>query len=252
MKTQCAVTAAVLLFLSASQTVRADELMQNGSFEEPVVRARTPKEAGGDPVNGGVLSSWQSFNITSEPAGGTVSAGLTNEITHLGAQSFFIKFDNVSRSYQNVILQTALLPVIPSSSYHMGLWGRVDKKNPLTLGERPVYLKIQIEFFKDDGTTGTGEPQYRIQPLPGGKDRAPMFTADKWNEFFLDIPTPVDAAFMTLTLKFETSPTPGKANGIIYFDDFSIKGDPSPLKTPKPKPEENPDTAPASDSGTSN
>jgi hypothetical protein len=252
MKTLFAVSTALLLFLSAAHAAPAEEVMQNGGFELPVVKARTPNESGGNPVNGGVQSLWQSFNIISNPAGGVLSAGLTNEIARTGTQSFFLKFDNVSLSYQCGILIAMPVPVMPSSPYRVSLWGRLDKTNPLILGDRQSYLRIQIEYFAADGETPVGDPEYKIQPLPGSKNRDPLFTADKWNEFFMDITTPADAAFIGLSLKVETGPNPGKTNGIIYFDDFSIRGEPSPLKIPKPKPEETPEPAQSADTtGTS-
>ncbi|MEI8341713.1 MAG: hypothetical protein WCH43_09295 [Verrucomicrobiota bacterium] len=247
MKTPFAVSTALVLFLMASHSGRAEDLMQNGGFELPVVKTRTPKEAEGDPVNGGIKSLWQIFNVTPSTDDGKVTAGLTNEIAHTGSQSFFVKFDNVPRSYQNAVLQTVPIAVVPGSPYAFKLWGRVDKKNPLTLGDRPAYLKIQIEFFAEDGTTPAGDPEYRIQPIPGSKNRDPIFTADKWNEFSTDITTPVDAAFMVLNLMFETGSAPGKTNGLIYFDDLSISGEFSNRKLPKPKPEETEEPAPVAE-----
>jgi len=213
----------------------------------PTVKTTTLKDSGGNPVNNGINSLWHTFSIKSQPPGGVLTAGLTNEIAHKGAQSFFVKFDNVERSYQNAVLQTVPIAVIPDTPYRLNFWGRVDKKNPLTLGERPAYLKIQIEFFKEDGTTPTGDPEYRIQSLPGSKNRDPIFTADKWNEFFLEFTPPTDATFMLVNLMFETGSNPGKTNGIIYVDDFSITGEFSGKKVPPPKPEDAEETAPAAE-----
>ena len=250
MKTPIAVSIAVLVILSALHPAHAENVMQNGGFEEPAVKLRTPKDSGGDPANGGVNSLWQSFTINSDGVGHMVSAGLTNEIAHTGAQSVFVKFDDVTRSYQNATLETAPVPVIQTSLYRIGIWGRLDKKNPLTLGERIAFMRVQIEFFKDDGTTSAGDAEYRIQPIPGSKNRLSLFTVEKWNEYSTEVTTPVEADFMVVKLIFETGSTPGHTNGIIFFDDFTINGEPSPLKTPKPKMEDAPESS-ATTNGTS-
>ena len=245
MKTPFAICTAALLVLLASPVGHAENLMQNGDFEEPAVKMRTPKDSGADPVNGGVKSLWQSFTATSNATGGSVIAGLTNEIAHGGAQSLFVKFDDVSSSYQNATLKTALVPVMQSMSYRIGLWGRVGKINPLIMGDRQTFMKIQVDFLKDDGTTLVGDPEYRIQAIPGSKNHPLLFTADKWNEYYTEINTPVEAAFLILKLSFESGSTPGKISGIIFFDDFTIQGEPSMLKTPKPMPAETPEPDPA-------
>jgi hypothetical protein len=220
MKTSFTVSAAILLFLPALHSAQAEELTRNGGFEEPIVQPVTPGEQG----NAAGKSLWKSFIINSDPAGGAVTAGVSGEIARSGTQSFFVKFDNVSLSYQNAALQTVPVSVMPAGRYRVSLWGRVDKKNPLAVGERPAYLKVQIEFFKEDGATPAGEPEYRIQPIPGSRNRDPIFTPDKWSEFFMEITTPAEAAFLVLNLSFETGSSPGKTNGVIYFDDFSING----------------------------
>lgn len=231
MKNFFAIPVGFLLVLVSLGVLRADDLILNGDFEKPAVKQRTPRELGGDPVNGGVKSSWKNFTLNSPS--GALTAGLTNEIAHSGAQSLYVKFDNVSKGYENASLETAPIPIGAGSPYRIGLWGRVDKTNPLILGDRPAYLKLKIEFFKEDGATPAGEAEYKLQPIPGAKNRDPIFTADTWREFFTEIKSAGDAAFMVITVKFETSSNPGKTNGIIYFDDFSIKGLPSEVKEPK-------------------
>ena len=219
--------------------------MQNGGFEEPAVKIRSTKEFGGDPVNGGVKSLWKAFNVSVGTGGGMVTAGLTNEIAHTGAQSIFVKFDNVARSYQSAVLETALVPVMQTSNYRIGFWGRVDKKFPLILSERPAYMKLQVEFFKDDGVTMVGDGEFKIQSLPGAKDRPPLFTPEKWTEYFFEVTTPVEAAFFVFKFSVESGSNPGKTSGIIFFDDITINGESSPLKTPKPAPEETPEMVPS-------
>jgi len=224
-----------LIALVSMCSLHADDLMQNGGFELPVVKQRTPMDQGGDPAKGGAKSKWAGASVTSATPGEVV-AGLTNELSHAASQSFFIQFNNVSQSYQTAALQTALIPVQPDSSYRIGLWGRVDKKNPLVLGDRPAYLKLQIIFFKADGVTPVGDPEFRVQPIPGGKNRDPLFTADKWNEFYTLIQSSEESAFISVNVKFETGSNPGKTNGILYVDDFTINGPAADLKDAAGKP----------------
>jgi hypothetical protein len=134
---------------------------------------------------------------------------------------------------------------MPESTYRISMWGKLDKQKPLKPGPRTTYLKLQTDFFKNDSSiTPVGEPIYRIQPIPGSKNRDPIFNAEKWNEFFVEIESPKEAALMVITLKFETGSDEGKCDGAIYFDDFAIDGPAGGGKKPAAKTVESPVESP--------
>ena len=236
MKKLLLIPAVLLLTHAPAFILHADNLMLNGGFEEPAVKTRSTMELGGNPVANEATSKWKTFEILAQPAAGKVVAGLTNEISHEGAQSLYVEYGNVSIGSQIIQLRTRLIGIMPEAPYRINLWGKLDKKTPFVIGERTLFLKMEVNYFMDDGVTPAGESDYRIQPIPGSKNRPPVFTAEKWNEYFVEVKSPPGAAFMVFTLKFENGSQPGKTTGIIFIDDFSISGNPGVLQTPLARP----------------
>jgi hypothetical protein len=200
---------ALLILQMTAATVRADELFPGGSFESPKVEGRTPKAKGGDPSNGGNGPVWVGFDHKADDAGGKLVAGLTNEIARTGKQSLFIEFDNLDAKYKFATMQSAPIPIAPSGVYRVSIWGRLDAANPLKPAGQFVTVKVQIDFFKADKQT-------------------PLFTENKWGEFWTEATAPAEAAFMVVTWRWQSGGDSGSINGVIYFDDASVRGPAAP------------------------
>src|SRR5271155_3369797 len=91
--------------------VFADDLQPGGGFEAPVVSARTPRDQGGDPSNNGRGPGWISFRYQTTGTDAQVVGGLTNELSHTGGQSLYVRFDHADRAFQSVLLVSNFIPV---------------------------------------------------------------------------------------------------------------------------------------------
>ena len=89
-------------------------------------------------------------------------------------------------------------------------------------------VKVQIDFFKADKQTPAGESAYSVQPMPGSRNRPPLFTENKWGEFWTEATAPAEAAFMVVTWRWQSGGDSGSINGVIYFDDASVRGPAAP------------------------
>ena len=222
-------------------------LLDTGSFEAPRVNGRTPRAQGGNPVMPVGKREWIFFEDKRDDKDGGLIAGLTNEIAHTRKQSLYVTFDKLTASSAKAELATTLISILPGNAYHVAIWGRVDKKNPLTLDQRLPILGVEVDFFLPDKETQTGEPIIKIQPMPGSLNRPPLFTPDKWAEFFADVTSPEDATYMKVTWRVATPPGTGAINGTVFFDDANIRGiagkTPDELAEETPEPPEAPDPA---------
>jgi len=243
------IAAAAILFASLTQTTfpaRAAELLSDGGFEMPALTERTARDKGGDPSNGNKGPTWTAFLFTpnetdligtanAKPTG-QFTAGLTNEIAHSGKQSFFIEYNHASEPGLGAMLQSRLIPIAPRQSYRASIWGRLDEKNPILggVGKRLPYLKLEVEFYSQNGVQSVGNAVFNVQPIPGTPTRPPFFTADKWREFVTDFRTPDGAIFARLTWQWEAGSSKGEINGVAFFDDASLTGPaaPDPNATP--------------------
>lgn len=220
----------------------AAQLLETGGFETPRVKARTPLSKGGTPLLSGAKPEWTIFgHVPADAVNGSVNAGITNEVARTGKQSIFIDFQKFKGVNSGVTLAGELISVLPNKPYHISIWGRVDRKNPLTLDQRVPYLRLLVEFFQADKETQTGNPIFRVQPMPDSLDKPPtraaMFTWKNWSEYFVNTITPEDAAFMKVTWKWEAAKDPGETSGVIYFDDATIEGEPGPIPPEEPDPD---------------
>lgn len=211
-----------------------DQALQSGSFELPRVTERTPRDSGGSIISYG-QGEWATFAPNAAAKDGQVVAGLTNESAHSGKQSVFVQFKQAKAPSAGYELSTTLVPVKPTESYHVSLWGRLDEKDPIIVDQREPVLQLQVDFFQADGETQTGESNLRVQAIPGDANRPHFFTSDRWTEYYADLEAPADAAFVKATWHFITPPEPGETNGIIYLDDAGIKGArvPPPVEPPE-------------------
>jgi len=209
----------------------ADVVFQN-SFESPSVKTRTPKAAGGDiskadPAHPEEKPFWLSFgdqpNIGA--TGGSIIAGVTNEVARTGNQSLFIEASKLSAPYIGASFSTRPLPIAGGKYYKISLWGRNDAKKPLIRAAAQLFLKMQIDFFTDEGKTETGDTQYLLQPLPGGKGYASTFVPTSWQPVGLHFGAPPKAKFMVLSFRCDSSAEKGAITGCIYFDDLTLETD---------------------------
>lgn len=227
-KSLLATTAALL----ACTTAFSAQLIESGSFESPRVKERTQKNKGGSPTVG-ASSSWIRFDSKVGDEGGKLIAGLTNEMARTGKQSLFIQFDKLKAPKQGAELESGLVSILPGKPYHVSIWGRLNKKTPLTIDQRLPYLKLFVYFFQADKETECSEPVMRLQPMPGSKNRPPLFTTAQWSEYFTDVKAPDDAAFLKLMWRWDTPPDEGETNGVIYFDDATVTGEAGPVQPPE-------------------
>jgi hypothetical protein len=209
----------------------ADVVFQN-SFESPSVTNRTPKAAGGDiskadPSKPEEQPAWRRFedqpNIGAK--GGSVIAGLTKEAARTGSQALYIEASKLSAPYIGALWVTRPLPIRGGQYYRVNIWGRNDAKKPLVCAAAQLFLKMQVDFFTDEGKTETGESQYMLQPLPGGKGHPPTIVPTAWNRVGMRFGTPADAKFMVVSFRCDSSAEKGDISGGIFFDDFSVETD---------------------------
>ena len=221
---------AAAIFLPAVPS-RADVIFQT-SFETPSVAGRTPKASGGDIAKAdaskpGEKPVWQRFedqpNIGAE--GGSVVAGVTKEAARTGGQSLFVEASKLSAPYIGALFVTRPIPIEGGKYYKATIWGQNDAKKPLLCAAAQLFLKMQIDFFTDEGKTETGESQYMLQPLPGGKGHPPTFVPNAWNPAGLHFGAPADAKFMVVSFRCDSSAEKGAITGAIYFDDFTVETD---------------------------
>jgi hypothetical protein len=118
-----------------------------------------------------------------------------------------------------------LIPVKPGMPYRVSIWGRIDRKHPITLDQRVPVLRVQVDFFGEDKETQAGETNQKVQPIPGTLNRPPLFSSEKWGEFAADFKAPEDAHFLKLAWIWSTTADAGETNGTIFFDDATIEGE---------------------------
>ena len=212
------------------------EVVFENSFESPAVTLRTPRSAGGDISKEAVSQhgekpAWRRFedqpNIGA--VGGSVVAGLTNEVARTGKQSLFIEATKLSAPYIGALFVTRPIPIEGGRYYTIALWARNDAKKPLVCAAAQLFLKMQVDFFTDEGRTETGDSQYMLQPLPGGKGHPPSILPVAWTPVGLNISAPPLAKFMVVTFRCDSSAEKGAITGGIFFDDFSVETRPPPV-----------------------
>ena len=210
------------------------------SFESPKVTGRTPKAAGGDiaradPSKPGEPPAWSCFedqpNIGAE--GGGVVAGLTNQIARTGTQALFIEAAKLSVPYLGALFVSHPIPIEGGKSYKASIWGRNDAANPLPGATAQLFLKMRVDFYTDAGMTETGESQYLLQALPGGKGRPPSIVATAWNCVSLCFGAPAAAKFLVVSFRCDANAERGDISGTVYFDDFTVATEPA---QPAPQP----------------
>lgn len=234
------------LFLACSLAATAQEpvnQIKNSSFEDPAVPGRTSWREGGTPSRAvAETNSWTQLQVqvrSQDKPNGELVVGLTNEFARSGQQAVFVDFQNLSAQRRS-FLMTDLLPVKAGHLYRFALWGRIDPTRPLTLDQRRPLMKLEFEYFTADPEVQCDRSDYGTQMIPGSLDRL-MFFSTKWTEYFRLVRTPEDAAFMKVTLRWESDKAPGVTDGTIYFDDASLiavpKGESlAPLDPAAPKP----------------
>jgi len=229
--------------------VPGENLIKNGGFEVPEVKAPTAVHDDANPSRTGeVETSFTHFlaPVTArDQPGGDLIVGMTNQFAHSGKQSIFIDFKEVTAQRRS-FLTTDIIPVKPGQLYRVALWGRIDAKRPLSLDQRRPLLKLDFDYFSADTETQSEKSDHGTQIIPGSLDRM-MFFSTKWTEYFRLVRPPVDAAWMKVTFRWETDKVAGKTDGAIYFDDVTVTavaggeslapGEPVPPKPPEPEAE---------------
>ena len=218
------------------------EVVFQDSFETPSVTHRTPRSAGGDPsladpAKPGEKPAWSRFedqpNLGAN--GGSVVAGLTNQKARTGTQALFIESIRLSAPYIGALLVSRPIAIEGGACYKACIWGHNDPEKPLVSAVAQLFLKMQVDFFSDEGKTEVGESQYLLQPLPGGKDRPPHLLSTEWRPVGIRFTAPAQAKTMVMSFRCDSSAENGAISGAIYFDDFTVETDP-PLPTGADRP----------------
>ena len=216
----------------------AGVVFENG-FEAPAASGRTPKAKGGDLVIEGAAGGWRYFvdaPVATKPGelpgakdNGGITAGVTDEMVRSGNQALFVEANKLKIPYVGVLFGSKPFRVVPGTDYTVGIWGRVDAKNPVTAGTAQLFLKLHIDFFSDaEGNSQIGDTEYLVQPLPGAAEQKPLFVKNGWRQLRRRVTAPEDAKYMTVTYKVEAAPAEGEASGLIYFDDVTVRGEMPP------------------------
>ncbi len=232
MMTIVKLTTAAILCASAPAFAEKQQLLESGSFEWPPVTRKKSIADGADVSKSAMNAEWFTFKDSATGDGGKLVLGLTNELFRTGRQCMFVQFDHLTRPAAVAQLASDFVSIKPSETYHVSIWGRIDKKNPVTLDQRVPHLKLRVDWFMADKEEQTGNVEYRVQPIPGSPQRPPMFTAGKWSEYYANLKSPEDAAFMRVTWTWETPPQAGETHGTVYFDDATIIGESGPKDDP--------------------
>jgi hypothetical protein len=218
--TACTLTSVVL-------SAGAANLLENGSFELPPVTGRTSATGGGNPAVGAEPTSFASVTTKTGDDGGTLQAGLTNEVARTGKQSLYVDFQNVTAAGVRAVLTTKTIPVKADQAYRLAMWVRIDRKRPLALDESRPQMWIEVRFLKEDQTTEIGEPVAGAQSIPGdvvpGGPHQLRFTSEKWKESSAEVKTPADTKFVKISWYWITTEEEGDTDGVIYFDDASLE-----------------------------
>lgn len=208
---------------------RAENLLENGSFELPAVKGRTRQEAGGNPVFAEKQATWSLFAAQSMTDGGELVVGVTDEIARTGKQAIYLDFAKVTASSRRAALVTELIPIKPAQPYRVSIWGRIDRKRPLALDERRPHMWLEVQFFQADQNTQAGEIFSGAQLIPGrvvpGGPHELIFVSGKWKESFAQITSPENAALIKVSWSWTTPSDEGETDGIIYWDDASLEGE---------------------------
>jgi hypothetical protein len=220
----------------------ANQILEYGSFELPRVQERKPKLKGGNFL---LFTSdeWMDFHGEPDSSHGSLVIGLTNEVARTGRQSMYVEFSKLRKARAEAVLASQLIAIKPDQPYRVGIWGRMDKKQALTLDQPLPMLRLQVDFFQSDGETQTGDQVFRAQPMPGSRDRPPFFVSKEWREYYADMQTPEDAGFLKITWSWTSPQEPGEINGVMYFDDATLVGE--KVEVPEEPPEPAPDGTPA-------
>jgi hypothetical protein len=215
-------------------------LLESGGFEWPAVLAPRSLSEGADISKSAMNAEWVRFKDKPDADGGQLVLGLTNEIARSGRQCLYVEFNKLTKPKVSAELGSDFIPVKAGKSYRVAIWGRIDKKRPITLAQRLPFLKLRVDWFKVDeegDMAQVGDVVWKVQPIPGPLKRPPLFIAGDWRQFFADMTAPVDATFIKMTWSWETPIQEGETNGVIFFDDASLEGEPGP-KPPEEELEE--------------
>jgi hypothetical protein len=231
--------------LAADTAAFGDQLLESGTFEWPVVTKRKSRAEGADLTKSAMSAQWRTFRDKSEDKDGKegkLVLGLTNEISRSGRQSLFAQFDKLTKKNTLAILSSDLISVQPGQTYRIGIYGRVDKKDPLALDGRIPWLQLRVDWFKNGVDEDSGEPAIeqvgnpdtntRAEQLPGGKTRKPYFVSTEWKPMAYNFKAPDDAEFVKVTWIWQTTQQDGESQGVMYFDDAIIEGPAGPKVDP--------------------
>ncbi len=210
------------VLLSSTLLNAADPALQNGSFELPKVEKRMTEMEGGNPCLTDQPTDWAHFILRAGKKEGSLAMGMTDEIARTGKQSIYFDFDKLKARGWTAMLMTSLIPAKALQPYKISLWGRLDRKRPITLDQRRPYLRFNVEFYKADEETQVGETEYRTVRIPGSLGKL-LFTSAKWSQAYGIVRAPEGAELMKITIACEAPSGESDTDGTIFFDDATIE-----------------------------
>lgn len=224
----------------------AENLLDNASFELPAIKGTTPTSKGGDPSSTEEKTTWTSLLVPKGATDGKLTAGLTDSIARTGKQSLYVDFEQFKGTGEHAILSGDMVPIKADSPYRISFWGRLDRDRPLTMDERRPHILVSVEYFAADQETQVGDTEFRSQMIPGnivpGVGVRLLFSSSKWAEYYAELKSPLEAAFMKIVIMVETPRLPGVTDGVIYIDDAAIEGErgTAPVETEDTEEDEKP------------
>ena len=103
-----------LMLPLAGSLARADNLIQNASFEEPKIDGKVGATAGGTPAAPETGTTWTHFQSMDRTK--KVTVGMTNEVARTGKQAIYVQFDAAAKT-KEALLMSDLIPVKPQENY---------------------------------------------------------------------------------------------------------------------------------------
>ncbi len=226
----------LVVAFAVSASAEGNNLLENGSFEQPEVSTRTAVNTDAHPELLPEAGFWERMLSEETDEGGKATIGLTQEIARTGKQSLYVNYRKVTATQREALLTTKPIPVQGGRNYRASMWGRIDRDRPLALDERRLEMWVEAHFLAPDGKTQVGEPINGLNFIPGiaipAGTRVLTLLCNKWKESSAEFSVPEGASFVRLYWLWNSGPDEGETDGIVFWDDASlveVKDEPSEI-----------------------
>lgn len=197
------------------RSVGAAELLTNGGFEDPKVEKKTPSKEGANLAGHGWNRDW-GFG---PGEGGEAEVGLTPSDPHSGRQSFYVTFRNLTHPWAMGYVATDSVRVVSGQTVTLGIWGKLDAKDPMEAESGQVSVYANVVFLRADGTKVSEKAYGKPAAGVGGKR---FFDETDWKLHEVNLEAPPEAVTMTVAWAVQIGGEGSKASGTVLLDDASI------------------------------